>query len=177
MIALTLDQLRADLGRIHAHGLTATNVLVVQHDASGAVTIEIDTGARDEDLEEAKKAEARLEKELKEIEAERDRLDKENQKLATMHEEFADKESGVTPLTYLKQAGDALQRCKNYERAMNEARVERDALRTRKGIACELFKNSREVLDFIHLCSRGEMQPAACRQHAAELVAKLYPKA
>ena len=43
MTALTLDQLRTDLARIHAHGLATTNVLNIQHTANGNVFLETDT--------------------------------------------------------------------------------------------------------------------------------------
>lgn len=43
MTTLSLDQLRADLGRITAHGLTTTNVVAVQHTANGNVFVDVDT--------------------------------------------------------------------------------------------------------------------------------------
>ena len=172
---ITLSQLHSDLLRIYAHPLSSTNITGIQHTAGGAVFFETDTSELEENLAEAKASEARLEAELKKVEAERDKLNAENEKLTEMHLEFADKGSGITPATYREQAEDAEAMRADYGRAMTEARAELLALRKRKGIACELFKNAREIQDFLQLCAAGKLQPAAVALHATELRTKLYP--
>ncbi len=66
MTTLTFAQLSADLLRIHAHGLTETNVIALQHTAGGKIYAETDTSELEADLAEAN---ADAERETKSAEA------------------------------------------------------------------------------------------------------------
>jgi len=173
-MTLTLSQIHAELLRIYAHDLTPTNVLAVERMPNGDVRFETDTSELEEQLAEAKQSEARLEAELKQTEEGADRLEAENQKLAQMHEEFADKESGITPATYHERAEAAEKARQLFRDGMVEARAERDALRKRKGITCELFKHEREVLTLLSHMARGSAEFTAIKTRANELLKKLH---
>lgn len=180
---ITLSQLHSEMLRIYAHPLSSTNITGIQHTAGGAVFFETDTSELEANLAEARQSEARLKAELKEAneeieraEAERDKAYERNEELLQMHDAFKDPASGITPATYRQQAEDAEAMRADYGRAMTEARAELLALRKRKGIECELFKNAREIQDFLQLCAAGKLQPAAVALHATELRTKLYTK-
>ena len=173
---ITLSQLHSEMLRIYAHPLSSTNITNIQHAAGGAVFFETDTSELEEQIAEAKASEARLEAELATAEGERDTLETENEKLTEMHLDFADKESGITPATYREQAEAAAKSRDLYQRAMNEAIAERDALRKRKGVECELFKNQQEVLTFLGSCATGKLKPDEVVELATQLRVKLYAK-
>jgi len=93
-----------------------------------------------------------------------------------MHLDFADKESGITPATYREQAEAAEKARQLFRDGMVEARAERDALRTRKGVTCELFKCQREIESFLQLCATGQLANSGVVKAANELRVKLYAK-